>query len=67
MPMSADITNAETSLAKNHKQEIDTKLRELCAAMNVALDDGFVTSFQLSQQAGDNRFFIAALVLAKHF
>lgn len=57
----------EKSLAESHKAELDTKLRELCAIMNVALDDGFYTNFQLNNQQGDNRYFVANLVLFKQF
>lgn len=58
---------SERLLVESHKADIDQKLRELCAILNVALDDGFHTNFQLNNQQGDNRYFVAQLILFKQY
>lgn len=42
-----DVTSEE-GIAKTYKEELEVKLREICAIMNTARDDGFQTDFKIA-------------------
>lgn len=56
----------EAAIARTYKEELDVKLRELCALMNTAQADDFHTAFQIGN-APDGRYQVTSLVLTKHF
>lgn len=58
--------SSEQALANTYKEELDTKIRELCAIMNTAIDDGFSTQFQIGNKK-DGQYFLASLALTKRF
>lgn len=53
-------------LAKTYREELDVKLRELCALMNTALDDGLHTHFSLGK-GPDGEYHFNDLYLSQRF
>lgn len=57
---------SEEDLAKQYREELDVKLREVCALMNTALGDGFHTHFSLTK-GSDGEYHYTDLYLSKRF
>lgn len=60
-------TVTEEDIAKAYREELDVKLREICALMNTALGDGLHTHFSLGRTGTDGDYKFSDLYLSKRF